>query len=198
MNWRRLWSLVERTCAAHHESYRWARRWLIVAGASVLAACENRAGKTPLEADAGLVASAPSSNHSAGQPQPDSQESASTRSAAPEPRSNDADKGEDDLAALAWVEDERHRWLFVRRIRGDAAGAWATGTFDPTRNKIDIRTHDVHAFSLQTSRMPINWNRPVVLGIDGSNSELRKRDQSHLLFEVDQYGAWVVRDSKQE
>ncbi len=99
-----------------------------------------------------------------------------------------------DLGALAWIEDERDRWLFVREIKGEAKGAWATGDFNRERNKIDIRTHDVSAFAIETSRMSINWNRPVVLGIDGSNSELKRRDESLILFEIDKYGAWVVRE----
>lgn len=99
-----------------------------------------------------------------------------------------------DLGALAWIEDERDRWLFVREIKGEAKGAWATGDFNRERNKIDIRTHDVSAFAIETSRMSVNWNRPVVLGIDGSNSELKRRDESLILFEIDKYGAWVVRE----
>lgn len=99
-----------------------------------------------------------------------------------------------DLGALAWIEDERDRWLFVREIKGEAKGAWATGDFNRERNKIDIRTHDVSAFAIETSRMSINWNRPVVLGIDGTNSELKRRDESLILFEIDKYGAWVVRE----
>lgn len=111
-------------------------------------------------------------------------------------RKNGPPAGDDivDLAVLAWMEDERDRWLYVRRIRGQARGAWATGRFDRARNKIDIRTHDVDAFAIETSRIPVNWNRPVVLGIDGSNCELKRREQSLILFEIDSYGAWIVRD----
>lgn len=101
---------------------------------------------------------------------------------------------EPDLGAIAWIEDERDRWLYVKKIRGDAQGAWATGDFIKDRNKIDIRTHDVAEFAIETSRIPINWNRPVVLGIDGLNTELKKREHSLIVFEIDKYGAWVVRE----
>ena len=77
-------------------------------------------------------------------------------------------------------------------MRKGAPGAWATGSFDRKRNKLDIRTRDVQDFSIDVSRIPINWERLVVIGIDGANSELRKRDYSVLHFRLDDHGQWVV------
>lgn len=84
------------------------------------------------------------------------------------------------------------RWLVVTEVRGEAEGAWATGTFDAKRNKIDIQTQDVQAFTIDTGRIAIDWDRLVVLGINGRNSELRRRDHPILRFTRDRHGAWVV------
>ncbi len=95
-------------------------------------------------------------------------------------------------ARIPIAEDDLERWLVVTEARGDAEGAWATGTFDAKRNKIDIQTQDVQAFTIDTGRIAIDWDRLVVLGIDGRNSELRRRDHPILRFARDRHGAWVV------
>ena len=87
---------------------------------------------------------------------------------------------------------EIDRWLFVEKARDRATGAWATGSFGAKRNKLTIRTRDVQQFAIDTSRIPINWERLVVIGIDGANSELRKRDYPILHFVRDDHGRWVV------
>ena len=84
------------------------------------------------------------------------------------------------------------RWLEVRKIRGDAPGAWATGSFDASRNKLNIETHDVAEFTIDTARIPIRWDRLVIIRIDGLNSELVKRDHSVYRFVLDEHGQWVV------
>ncbi len=88
--------------------------------------------------------------------------------------------------------DDPDRWLLVEKAREGAPGAWATGSFDRKRNKLDIRTRDVRQFALDVSRIPINWERLVVIGIDGVNSELRKRDYSVLHFRLNDHGEWVI------
>ena len=69
---------------------------------------------------------------------------------------------------LVWPVEvhDPDRWLRVESIRNGSAGAWATGSFDPKRNKLDLHTHDVRAFSIDTGRVPINWERIVILVID--------------------------------
>ena len=84
------------------------------------------------------------------------------------------------------------RWLFVERTRGDAPGGWATGSFDPDRNKLTIETKDVQRFAIDTSRIRIDWERLVVLGLNGVNSELRRRDFDIYHFELDDHNRWVV------
>jgi hypothetical protein len=88
--------------------------------------------------------------------------------------------------------DAADRWLFVEKAKGDAPGGWATGSFDRQKNKLDIRTRDVRQFAIDVERIAIDWKRLVVIGIDGKNSELRRRDVSLLHFRLDDHGLWVV------
>jgi len=84
------------------------------------------------------------------------------------------------------------QWLFVERASRGAAGGWATASFITERNKLDIETRDVQQFAIDTSRIPIDWERLVVLSINGVNSELRRRDYAILHFELDDRQQWIV------
>lgn len=88
--------------------------------------------------------------------------------------------------------DDLTKWLFVETVRDGAPGAWATGDFDAQRNKLIIKTKDVDQFAIDTSRVRINWKRLVILGIDGRNTELRKRDFAVYHFKRDKHARWVV------
>ena len=84
-----------------------------------------------------------------------------------------------------------------QRYEGDQGGSpgtggWATGAFDRQKNKLDVRTSDVRQFAIDVERIAIDWQRLVVISIDGKNSELRKRDVSLLHFRLDDHGQWVV------
>lgn len=90
--------------------------------------------------------------------------------------------------------DDPKRWLLVEKVHKGAAGAWATGSFDPKRNKIVIQTQDVERFAINVGRMEIDWRRLVVIRINDINSELRKRDFTLYRFVQDDHGQWVVLD----
>ncbi|MCH9003406.1 MAG: hypothetical protein IIC02_12610 [Planctomycetes bacterium] len=83
-------------------------------------------------------------------------------------------------------------WLTVDEIRDDAPGAWATGSFLAERNRIVIETEAVARFSIDMGRVPVRWERLVVIRIDGRNSELVKRDQAIYRFVLNEHGHWVV------
>ncbi len=85
-------------------------------------------------------------------------------------------------------------WLAIHKVRGEAAGAWATGSFDADRNKLTIETHDVAEFSINVSRIPIRWDKLVVIRIDGRNSELVQRDYSTYHFVLDEHKTWVISE----
>ncbi|MBI4718694.1 MAG: hypothetical protein HY763_12880 [Planctomycetes bacterium] len=84
------------------------------------------------------------------------------------------------------------RWLVVEEARQGAPGAWATGSFDRERNRITIRTKDVERFALHLAMVPVDWEKLVILRIDGSSSELRKRETSVLHLMRDAQRRWVV------
>jgi hypothetical protein len=91
-------------------------------------------------------------------------------------------------------DDDSRRWLFVEKFRQDKPGGWATGSFDPEKNKLIIQTHDVRQFAIETARIPIDWQRLVIISIDGRNSELRRRDYTRLRFVRDAAGQWIVAE----
>lgn len=91
-------------------------------------------------------------------------------------------------------EEDADRWLFVRQPSDRAIGAWATGSFDRSRNRLTIRTHGVRRFVVDTTRIRIDWDALVVLSIDGRTSELRRRDHPLLEFEFDESGEWIIRE----
>ena len=86
------------------------------------------------------------------------------------------------------------RWLVVTKARANSDGGWATASFDQDRNKLIIKTRDVQRFTIDTGRIAINWERLVVLSLDGRNSELRQRDVDVLHFFRDQHGQWIVAE----
>jgi hypothetical protein len=126
--------------------------------------------------------------------------------AGPSPRPADVEADAPDTGAAVVPEsspdpgisfppvDDTERWLVVEEATSSTEGAWATGSFDAERNKLTIVTEHVRQFSIDTDRIPIDWDRLVVLRIDGSNSELRKRDYPVLHIARDAHGRWVVLD----
>lgn len=96
-----------------------------------------------------------------------------------------------DIGTLVETYDPA-RWLHVKKTREGAPGGWATGSFDPKRNKLAIHTRNVEQFTIDVSRVPIDWERLVVIGINGRNAELRKRDYAVLHFARNRHGQWVV------
>lgn len=90
------------------------------------------------------------------------------------------------------VVDDSGKWLTVEAIHGDAPGAWATGSFLAKRNRIVINTEGVARFSIDMPRLPVRWDKLVVIRIDGRNSELVQRDQAIYRFVLDDHGSWVV------
>jgi hypothetical protein len=97
-----------------------------------------------------------------------------------------------EIINFAHEPDDPDRWLTVEKVKGEAPGAWATGSFDAKRNKIMVRTRDVEQFAIDVSRISIRWDRLVIIAIDGKNSELVRRDRSVLHFVNDIHGWHVV------
>ncbi len=85
-----------------------------------------------------------------------------------------------------------NQWLSILAVKKDRTGGWATGSFDEKRNRLTIQTKDVTAFSVDTNRIPIRWQKLVVLSLDGRRTELKKRDAAILHFTLDEHAQWVV------
>jgi hypothetical protein len=75
-------------------------------------------------------------------------------------------------------------------------GSGAEGSFDRKKNKITIRTADQRDFAVDTGQLPIDWDKLVILSIDGQNSELRRRDFRVYRFKLNDHGQWDVQESK--
>lgn len=59
-------------------------------------------------------------------------------------------------------------------------------------DKLTINTKNVRGFELDLTRLRLNWNRGVVLRLDGYNSELTRKRWPRLVFVRNASGAWVV------
>ena len=89
------------------------------------------------------------------------------------------------------LADPQDGWLRIEAIRSDAPGAWATGRF-VFDNKIIIETEDVEQFSIDLSQIRINWNRRVILRINGYSSELTKKRRPLVHLRCSPTGSWEV------
>jgi hypothetical protein len=85
-------------------------------------------------------------------------------------------------------------WVYVVRHEPGPSQPSVSGSFDPQRNRLTIDAKNVREFAINTELVDINWDRLVVLRLNGSNSELRQRDWSILHFVMDDHGNWVVRE----
>jgi len=98
----------------------------------------------------------------------------------------------DELEDLA-SESGADRWLRVVKLADEASGGWATGVFSPT-NKITIETRSVSEFSMDLSKIAIDWTRRVVLRIDGHTSELTRAHYPVIRLGRSPTGGWNAVD----
>lgn len=144
----------------------------IVASLTLLGACQSQQRTTPISDDHDIKLSKPT----LGEPV-----RSAKATSEPEPRISDLPR-----------EDDDQRWLRVEAIRDGADGGWATGAFDPARNKIRISTEKIVRFSIDVSRIAIDWSQLVVIRIDGVTNELRRRNYNVLHFVKSGRGTWEI------
>jgi len=89
------------------------------------------------------------------------------------------------------LTDPQNGWLRIEELQPDADGAWATGDF-LLDNKLIIETENVAQFSIDLSQIRINWDRRVVLRIDGYASELTPKRRPLLHLRRSPAGSWDV------
>ena len=62
-----------------------------------------------------------------------------------------------------------------------------------SREDVDSKLESIIEYSaMDARRVPIQWARIVILGIDGTNSELRRRDFDVYHFQMNEHGQWIV------
>lgn len=159
--------------------------WGLIAAALPLTSCRQNTPKveTPQPRQSALPKAEPKESKEPFKSEPDLSEEPIPEPDAPEP----------DAVGVATVPAESD-WLHVDAIRPKVDGGWATGDFFEPRNKIEIHTRGVKQFSLDLSKLNINWDRLVIIGIDGRNAELRKRNADVIHIARDKNNKWVVRE----
>ncbi|MHC4093175.1 MAG: hypothetical protein ACYSVY_23390 [Planctomycetota bacterium] len=153
----------------------WARRTAALGIMLAIAGCPKRESAGPP-----VTTSKPAATS---QPAPTSQPG--------QPQTQPADRPDSVEIRIQTLADNQDGWLRIEAIRSGAHGAWATGSFVP-RNKIIIETEDVEQFSIDLSQLRINWNRRVVLRIDGHASELTKKRRPVVHLRRSPAGSWDV------
>ena len=162
------------------------RRWCVVIGAVCLVAmtpgCRqaspaDRAGSTLLQsaADGGASDDPPSAVDSGAEESPLGDDPARLASTARE-----------------GFGGEASGWLKIELLREEAAVGWATGSIHSATNTIEIQTQGVKQMMLDLSQIHVDWNRRVILRIDGQGSQLfhGKTQIKHL--EVTPAGRWRI------
>jgi hypothetical protein len=102
------------------------------------------------------------------------------------------DNGDHVEVRIVALSDPQRGWLRIESIRDSAMGAWGTGDFLAEQNKIVIDTENVDQFTINLSKLRLNWNRRVILRIDGHSSELTPKRRPILRLRRSPAGGWKV------
>lgn len=86
------------------------------------------------------------------------------------------------------------RWLYAEQFAAGTIDGFVEGDFSAKRNRIAVKTHSVTRFAVDTRHIGIDWDKLVVIRINGHNSELKRRDDPVLHFVLDRYNQWVVEE----
>lgn len=124
--------------------------------------------------------------------QPSAAPKTTSTQVSPTPRPQDSAPASPPVVRLD--RNDSDDWLFIEKVRPVTPDGWAKGTFNKKRNRITVETHGALGFAIDIERIPIDWERLVVIRIDGKNSELRKRNYSRYHFQRDEYGRWIVAE----
>ena len=87
---------------------------------------------------------------------------------------------------------EEAGWLRIELLREDAAVGWATGSIHAGSNSIVIVTEGAKRIELDLSEIQVDWNRRVILRLDGQASQLLHGKTQIKHFEVTPAGRWRV------
>jgi hypothetical protein len=80
-------------------------------------------------------------------------------------------------------------WMQIDRSEDSAIRAWAEGrTMDD--DALIIETQNVGRFHLDLGQIRLNWQRRILLRIDGFNRELSRPDRSRITYQKTATGGW--------
>lgn len=98
-----------------------------------------------------------------------------------------------------WVEvkvrtpfERQTGWLKIEELRDDASIARAVGWYPPKDNRIVIQTEGVQQFAIDLGSLGPDWERRVILRIDGRSSELTRKKSRVVHLRRSPAGAWEV------
>ena len=89
----------------------------------------------------------------------------------------------------------REGWLVIEERADARQWAWVEGSIVGD-DKCVLDTSNIRRFQLDLSRLRLNWDRPIVLRIDGFNSQLTRKRWPVLDFLRTPSGAWIVVDEE--
>jgi len=83
-------------------------------------------------------------------------------------------------------------WVRIESLREGAEVGWATSSIDSNANAIVIETEGARGLVLDLSNIHVDWNRRVILRIDGQGSQLLHGKSQVKHLEVSPAGRWRV------
>ena|GEM_PF-7086982 len=82
-------------------------------------------------------------------------------------------------------------WLRIERLRPDVEGGWVSG-HSPKPNRIVIETRNVDQFSMDISRLALDWSRRVWVRINANSFELTHKRNPVIHLRATSTGAWEL------
>ena len=89
----------------------------------------------------------------------------------------------------------REGWLVIKEKADARQRAWVEGSIVGD-DKCVLDTSNIRRFRLDLARLRLNWEKRIVLRIDGFNSELTRKRWPVLHFLRTSSGAWIVVDEE--
>lgn len=87
----------------------------------------------------------------------------------------------------------RNGWLMIDEVSDRDHTAWVEGRVEDGE-KLVIDTENIERFQLDLSRIRLDWDKRIVLRIDGFNRELTRKNFPHLNYERTSTGGWRLID----
>lgn len=96
----------------------------------------------------------------------------------------------DDLKSVE-LPDSAERWIRGERLIEGVSGGWVTGSVS-AENRVVVESDGLAQVILDLSRVPVDWNRRVILRIDGHTSELTRDRFPTLRLRRIPTGGWLA------